>query len=324
MQTSTYRTISTVASTKLASRLLRPLEWFYPTAKATYMWQQGRKYKAYGRGPILVLQMGKVGSRSVQAGLEASVFDRPIYHPHFLSRERTAQTEKTRKKFFRTERHGYLTRQWLNQFLLRTYAAHKENHTWKLITLTREPVGRNISAFFENLHVVPCETDGKFEISSDYYQIDPMIVSVDDTSKLAKLFFDRARHDSPLRFFDREIKNIFGIDVFESGFSIEKGYEIYRAGRVELLVLRLEDLTECAGAALGEFLDIDDFRLINRNIGATKVYAPLYDPFKKDVVLDVAYVDRLFESDYMRTFYSAEEIRDARYKWLKKSDRVTS
>ena len=86
----------------------------------------------------------------------------------------------------------------------------------------------------------------------------------------------------------------------------------------------MEDLTECAGAALGEFLDLDDFRLINRNIGATKAYAPLYDAFKKDVVLDVAYVDRLFESDYMRTFYSAEEIRDARYKWLKKSDRVTS
>ena len=312
------------AGTTLVSRLLRPLEWFYPTAKAAYMWRQGRRYRAHSKGPILILQMGKVGSKSVQAGLEARVFDRPIYHPHFLSRERTAQTEKARKKFFRTERHGYLTRQWLNHFLLRTFAAHKENHTWKLITLTREPVGRNISAFFENLHVVPHGTGGKFEISSDYYQIDPTMVSVDDTSKLAELFFERARHDSPLRFFDREIKNIFGIDVIDTGFPIEKGYEIYSTGRVELLVLRLEDLTKCAGAAFDKFLGINDFQLINQNIGAKKVYAPLYSAFKKDVVVDETYADRLFKSDYMRTFYSEEEIRSARVTWLKIPDQVTS
>ena len=313
-----------MASTKLASRLLRPLEWFYPTAKAAYMWRQGRKYKAYGRGPILILQMGKVGSRSVKAGLVAKMPDRPIYHAHFLSRERTARTEKQRREFFRTERHSYLTRPWLNQFLLRTFQKHRDNHTWKLITLTREPVGRNISAFFENLYVVPLENDGEFEISSAYYRIEPTSVSVDDTSKLSQLFFDRAQHDSPLRFFDREIKDIFEIDVIDSGFSIEKGYEIYCVGRVELLVLKLEELAQIAGAAFSEFLGIDDFQLMNENIAAKKVYAPLYEAFKKDVVIDPTYADRLFESDYMRTFYSAEEIRDARYKWLKNSGRVTS
>ena len=274
-------------------------------------------FNQFDKGPILVLQMGKVGSKSVLAGLEARVTGRPVCHTHFLSRDRANQTEKDRRKFFRTARHRYLTRQWLNQFLLRTYENHENDHTWKLITLTREPISRNISAFFENLFVVPSENDGEFEISSDYYKIEPTIVTVDDISTLTELFVNRARHDSPLRFFDREIKDIFGIDVLDSGFPIEKGYEIYSAGRVELLVLKLEKLKDIAGTAFLEFLDINDFCPISRNIGAEKVYAPLYDAFTKHVVIDSSYADKLLDSDYMRTFYSTEEIATARNKWLR-------
>jgi hypothetical protein len=309
-----------VAGGRLINRVLAPLDWFYPSAKAMYMWRMGRTYNRYDHGPVLVLQMGKVGSKSVQAGLEAQVLDRPIYHAHFLSRERTARTEKQRRKFFRTDRHSYLMRPWLNQFLLQTFEEHKDKHTWKLITLTREPVGRNISAFFENLEVVPCKADGEFEISSDYYQIQPTIVSVDDTDTLAQLFFERAQHDSPLRFFDREIRDIFEIDVLGSGFPIEKGYGIYSSERADLLVLKLESLAHCADAALAEFLDIDEFRVINRNIGAKKVYAPLYDAFKRNANIDSEYADTLYNSEYMRTFYSDAEIAAARANWLRNED----
>jgi len=261
--------------------LLEPLEWFYSTAKAMYMWRMGRVRRSFAEGPILLLQMGKVGSKSVQAGLEALNLDRPIYHAHFLSRERTALTENQRRKFFRTDQYNYLRRPWLNQFLLREFQKQGDKRKWKLITLTREPVGRNISAFFENLAVKTSEVSGEYVISSDYYRIEPTTVTVDEPQKLARLFFDRATHDSPLKFFDREIRDIFGIDVLSEGFSPEKGYGIYHSDRVDLLVLRLESLADCAGLALNEFLGIEDFKVINRNIGDKKVYAPLYDAFKR-------------------------------------------
>jgi hypothetical protein len=296
--------------------MLQPLEWFYPTAKAKYMWRMRRSYDRYAQGPILLLQMGKVGSKSVQAGLEALHLERPVYHAHFLSEERTAKTEKQRRKFFRTERHTYLMRPWLNQFLLRTFRREDDSKTWKLITLTREPVGRNISAFFENLDVVEGENDGEYQISSDYYGIDPTVVTVEDVGILAELFFSRATHDSPVRFFDREIRDIFGIDVIGSGFPIDKGFEIYTADRVELLVIRLESLVDTASTAMQEFLGIDDFQLINSNIGARKVYAPLYSAFKKHVVIDSDYAAKLYDSDYMRTFYSSEEISRANEMWF--------
>lgn len=305
-----------MAIKRLISFVLKPLEWFRPTAKLLYMLRLRYAHSRFDKGPVLVLQMGKVGSRSVEAGLEARVKDRPVYHSHFLSPDRVAETEKARRMYFRGVKHRYLTRQWLSEFVLRTFRAHKDDHKWKLITLTREPVGRNISAFFENLYIVPQETEGKFEISSDPYQLGPMIVSVDDTSELVDLFYKRARHDSPLHFFDREIRSHFGIDVIKSGFPVEKGYQIYREGRVELLVLRLEDLSRCAGAAFREFLGLDDFELVNRNIASKKHYASLYSVFKKRVDIEEDYVKTLLDSDYMRTFYSDDEIRDAKGKWL--------
>ena len=305
-----------MAIRKLVSWGLQPLDWFMPTAKAKFMLRQRYEYNRYDKGPVLVLQMGKVGSRSVEAGLEALVKDRPIYHSHFLSPGRVAETEKARRMYFRGERHRYLTRQWLSEFVLRTWQAHRDDRTWKIVTLTREPVGRNISAFFENLYLVPTGTEGEFTISSDVYGLEPMVVSADDTDVLAELFYERARHDSPLKFFDREIRDTFGIDVFKAGFPVEKGYEIYRSGRVELLVLRLEDLSRCAGPAFREFLGLENFELVNRNIASKKHYASLYSAFKKRVDIDENYVRTLLESDYMRTFYSADEIRDAEGRWL--------
>jgi hypothetical protein len=293
-----------------------PLDRFYPTAKAMYMWRMGRAHDSFDKGPVLLLQMGKVGSKSVQAGLEAIVRDRPIYHAHFLSPERTLKTERQRRKFFRTDRHTYLMRPWLNEFVLKAFQENRDDHVWKLITLTREPIGRNMSAFFENLEVEAGSAKDEYLISSDYYGIAPTRVTIDDTDKLSKLFFERAPHDSAVHFFDREIRDIFGIDVLASGFSIDRGYQIYKGGRVELLVMRLEDLSDVASRACNEFLEIGNFQLINQNIGAKKLYAPLYDAFKSSVAIDAEYADQLYKSRYMQTFYSAQEIKVARDKWL--------
>ena len=297
--------------------LLAPFERFYPTAKLLYNWRLAYEYRHFEKGPLLVLQMGKVGSRSLQSGLNKQVSDRPVYHAHFLSPDRVARTEADRKEYFRTYRHRWVTRQWRSQFLLRRWEAATDDRTWKIITMVREPVGRNISAFFENFYYEAGEKPGEFEFSSHYYKVDPETITVDDTPKLSEMFYRLATHDSPLVFFDREIKDIFGIDVIGAGFPVEKGYEIYKADRVELLVIRLEDVSRVVSTAIEEFLGIPGFELESRNVGADKIYAPLYEAFKSNVVIDSAYAEKLLDSDYSRTFYSDEEIRAAKRKWLK-------
>ena len=76
--------------------------------------------------------MGKVGSMTVERSLRAIKLDMPIYHTHLLTKERIADTEAKRKKFFRTERYSYLKRPWLNQFLLKQIESGLNDKKWKM------------------------------------------------------------------------------------------------------------------------------------------------------------------------------------------------
>lgn len=259
--------------------------------------------------------MGKVGSKTVRRSLAALELNMPIYHAHFLTKTRIKETEKRRKKFFRTERYSYLKRPWLYQFLRKHIETGLNGHKWKIVTLTREPIARNISTFFENLQVEPIGPNGQYEIQSDYYSIDPIVVDLADMQTLIHLFFESVKHNSPLVFFDRELKGVFGIDVFADEFPKSRGYKIYEKEKADLLVMRVENLNACAREAFKAFLGIDNCILVNTNIGSEKVYAPIYKKFKETIRLPDSYLDTFYNSKYMRHFYSPEEIEMFRKKW---------
>ncbi|MDY6876451.1 MAG: putative capsular polysaccharide synthesis family protein [Chloroflexota bacterium] len=239
--------------------------------------------------------------------------DRPVFHVHFLTPDRVERTEKERQKYLGTEKMGLLRHVWQYQYLRkRMESGFDGEKKWKIITLTREPVGRNIATFFENLRV---ELSGdRYIIQSDYYGFEG-IFTIGDMDKLVQLFFERLYHDRPLVYFDEELKTVFGIDVFASEFPVTKGYKIYQGEQADALLIRLESLNDCARDAFEEFLHIKDFTLINENIGSEKVYAPLYKEMKDAIILPEAYLDRMYTSKYARHFYSEEEIARFRAKW---------
>jgi hypothetical protein len=281
------------------------------------MFKKERELNRYTGMPVIVYQMGKVGSTTIRESLETLNLNSPIYHSHLLTKKRIDETEQKRKKFFRTSRHSYLQRSWLNEFLRKQIDKGLDGKKWKIITLTREPIARNISTFFENLDIRQLNSTNKYEISSDYYDIKPIIIGIDDIHCLFDLFFDRLKHDSPLDFFDRELKSVFGIDVFASEFPKKKGYKIYEDEKADVLLIRLENLNQCAGASIKEFLGIDNFRLFEKNIGTNKVYAPLYKKFKKNIVLPNNYLDKYYKSKFMRHFYTEKEIINFRALWCR-------
>jgi hypothetical protein len=306
--------------------ILIPLKWFlsrllglaqknYSFAKFYYMFRCRLELKRSRKAPVIIFQMGKVGSTSIKRSLKALNMDMVIYHTHLLTKERINETEKKRKKFFNTERESYLKRPWLNQFLSIEIGKKTNNRKWKVITLTRDPVARNVSSFFENLEVRVIDSNPTFEIGSDYYDIVPTIVTLDDIQVLIDLFFEKFRHDSPLEFFDRELKEAFGIDVYASIFPKSKGYNIYRNSRADVLLIRLEDLNKCAGEAFGELLDIDNFIIRSENVGARKVYAPLYKKFLQTIIWPKSYFDKFYGSKFMNHFYTENEIRGFRENW---------
>jgi len=295
-------------------RLLNYLaEQNYYSAKALWKWKQLKRMQAYGGDPIINYQMGKVGSSTIQSSLESLGLDQPVYHVHFLNPLRVREIERQRREYFRTEKQGSLRRPWLSEFLYERI--QKKDRHWMLITLVREPIARNISTFFENLEVTKKAGAAHYAVRSDYYGFD-IEVDLENLNPLIALFFDRLVHERPLRYFDDEIRTVYGIDVFESAFPRDKGFKIYQADNADLLLMRLENLDGCADPAFKAFLGIDELALVNTNVASNKVYAPLYKAFKRSICLPQDYVDRMYDSKYTRHFYSDEEIQQFRRRWM--------
>jgi hypothetical protein len=103
--------------------------------------------------------------------------------------------------------------------------------------------------------------------------------------------------------------------VFSSDFPKSKGYKIYEGDKVDILLIRLENLNQCAREAFKDFLNIDNFTLINTNIGSEKDYAPIYKKFRDAIALPDSYIDEMYNSKYARHFYTEAEINKFRARW---------
>jgi hypothetical protein len=124
-------------------------------------------------------------------------------------------------------------------------------------------------------------------------------------------------HELPLTWFDEEMKSVFGIDVYsaKSVSSTERVY-MYRHGNVELLVMRMEDINDVAENTVRRFLHVNEFRLEQANVGSKKTYARVYADFRKRIRLPESYLSKMYDSRYVRHFYSSEEIESFRRRWL--------
>ena len=83
---------------------------------------------------------------------------------------------------------------------------------------------------------------------------------------------------------------------------------------IQVLVMRLEDLRKCHEYAFEEFLG-RKVPLVNANEAVNKEYNALYRKFLSSVVLPSNYVEKMYTSQYVRHFYSPEEISAFRAKW---------
>ncbi len=74
----------------------------------------------------------------------------------------------------------------------------------RIISLVREPIGRNISMFFQSL---------PFWMAAKYLNDDSAVRS-ERSQLLHEAFEEHVNHQYPLEWFDNEIKPLTGIDVF--------------------------------------------------------------------------------------------------------------
>jgi len=225
--------------------------------------------------PLLVYQMGKVGSSSIGRSL-ARAYPGISVNAHDFSDDHP---------------------KWMVRRLYR--AVMNDGVAVNIISLIREPIGRNVSAFFENY---------KRDTGVSYQKSDLTI------EQLRQRFLANYRHDLPLEWFENHIQEKFGIDVYASSFP-DRGYATYVSGPVRLLLLKSEVPDSEKEVAIGDFLNIPSFRLLRANVGDAKMYADQYRSFKETVRLPKEYVDHMCASRYFTHFYSPETIEVIRRRW---------
>lgn len=263
-----------------------------------------RKHTLLNKPPIIVYQMGKVGSSTLVKTLDRLNLTRPIFHVHRIT---PSGLEYIREKGVQMGR-GYPSSHYFLGKNLHSYIKDNLcNRKWTIITLTREPIGRNISAFFQSLN----------------YRFPRFINELDKnqekllTIEMRDAFLKNYPHDLSLNWFDVELKQVFGIDVYKSDFPTMYGYKVYQSSNVELLVIRLEDLQKCYRQSLSEFIGIDPKKIVlnSSNVSSQKYYKTIYEYFKSHIYLPEEYIDRQYNSRYARHFYTEKEINEFRNKW---------
>lgn len=254
--------------------------------------------------PIVVFQMGKVGSTSVIRSLRALNLSAPIFHVHAMNREARREQLETYQRLS-PRQYFYLSDHALqSRYLSRELRRGTGKKRWKVISLVRNPVAQHVSSLFQNLDKI---FPGIFDEScSNRPDIKTLV-----TSLVSHFPADGAL----VHWFDLEMKPIFKIDVFEKEFPSEKGFCIYKSEVADLLLFRLEDLDRCAEEAFGEFLGIEKFQLQHENVGSNKTYSALYREFASNAVLPGEYLDSICTSRMCKHFYTEEEISTFRSRW---------
>ena len=288
----------------------------YYIARGYHHYKLHQADSCFEKLPILVYQMGKVGSITITETLRSSIMDRNIYHFHILRPKRVAEYEKHRKKFFPNikGKGGGLQYVWLCQYIQKRIKHRSNNEKWKIVTLVRDPIARSISDFFENSTVSRIESSGQYRVSSDWYDFD-MIVNKKNIGKLFQIFIEKHNFDRNLMYFDLEFKGVLDIDLYDCDFPTSEGFKICTFKKADVLILKLEHLNDCAKKAFKKFLNIDNFNLSVQNVGSNKNYAELYRVFQNNAAFSEVFLNEIYSSRMVRHFYSGNEIGRFKKRW---------
>ena len=247
-------------------------------------------------GPFyLIYQPGKVASSSIYD--ELKTLGKNCFHIHSMDKIGSAEEQE----FI----HGLLRKSKI-----------------KIVTGVRDPVSRGISNTFQNcsrcwishrpdrsfIDSVKIHTALQTPLVKEYFTTDNFYSDMYSTSKMLKYgwMFD---------WFDMNIKDNLGIDIFEEPFDKEKGYTVIKRENVEIFVYKLEKLSGLE-KELREFLEIENFSLRRSNDASNKSYSLLYRYVKENIKFSEEFLDFYYlDNPRMKHFYTEKEIEQFRKKW---------
>lgn len=226
--------------------------------------------------PILVWTMGKVGTTTVSRALARAGVQ--ALHMH------SVHTEVHNRVVARSRGVPPHVKASLRALEL----LKKETEPVRIISMIRDPIARNISAFFENVHAFGMQYDSA-------------------AGELIKTFKEQYPHQVPLRWFDRELKDGIGFDVFGQAFDRDARVSRYSTGRFEILVARIDADLSVLQPEISDFVGAS-LELVPENTAESKGYRMAYSKFKSRLSLSKDYVETMYSSTFARHFWTSVEL----------------
>jgi hypothetical protein len=238
-----------------------------------------------GLTPVIVYQMGKVGSMSIFATLQRSGL--PVFHVHRMSAPYLARILAERRALGWNVPPIHAHQRMGLTVHAKIIAAGRGA---KIVTFVRDPIARNLSGYFHSL-------DRIWNIANAHEAI-----SIDD---LCRGFLERFTHDEPLTWFDDEFHPVLGIDVYAHPFPA-RGHTTIHTDQVDVLIMRSELHDDEKHRILSAFLGKSIAPLQPENVTRDQSKGAVYEQFRGAIRLPEEYVSRMRGSRYYRHFYGSE------------------
>ncbi|HEY5658239.1 MAG TPA: putative capsular polysaccharide synthesis family protein [Myxococcota bacterium] len=241
--------------------------------------------------PVLVYQMGKVGSSTVARVLRAAAY--PDLHVHSLEPETLRRVYEEQRRAGGRFSVGYTWH--LSRAVQARLRCLGDTCRVSVITLVRDPIAREVSALFQSPTV-----QGAALLGADG--------ALDAQRAVASLRARFSKKDACWWVFDwfqSEIGATLGVDVMAAPFPRERGWGIVEGARASGLVLRTEDLDRTLAPALRAFLGIEvgDVTRHRSNVRSETRDAARYGDVLSGVRLPRDAVERIYAQPFVRHFY---------------------
>lgn len=169
----------------------------------------------------------------------------------------------------------------------------------KIITAVRDPIGQALSFFMQ--------------------QFTPYCIKIEADNNIveqANLFVQqKIQANTQYEWFNKELKRLTGIDIFEYPFDKENGYCWIKKDNIEILVLKMENLNKNE-EVIREFVNNKNFKIENTNEGAKKHYKYIYQTIKSDFKISSNVVKQAYDRNlFFKHLYTEKEKQEFLEKW---------
>jgi len=244
---------------------------------------------------LLIHTIGKVGSSSVYSSLQGTIHGNNMYHFHALNENRIKKEEAYYRSSLKRSIPYHLIKSKIVSELLKEYKGDI-----KIFSLIREPITRELSSIFQDSF--------NFSSSINLINEDMQDVINDKIEQMSKELPE-------IEWFDKEIQSNFGINVYDSDFDVEKGYQFYENGKAKLLLMRIDSLNDRFNEACQLFFsDTQTFYLEKDNISDDKFYNDSYRSMTKKCEISDKQLNGIINSKFVHKFYH-DKITKIKDRW---------